>query len=187
MLTLIFEAVDVGQISLVVEDSTVVLLNDSEGTRDRLFIEEFKFLIAEGFDDIEDEEITFEEDFVAPENFTPVVALDASLFSGKYFVAFKTQDKGVGVNYYEIVEERGKQTEDYQDFKWKRVESPYLLEDQSLKSFIYIKAIDRNGNTKVAVISPLKFTPKREIYAILTILITLVSFVLFRKRFKTKT
>lgn len=186
VLSLIFEAQQTGLVSLAMTGDTKILLNDGEGTEGRLLREEFRFLIVERFPEIEDKSAVYEKDFNAPEDFKPEVTADPSLFDGQYFVVFKAQDKGVGINYYEIKEKRGKEIKDYRDLGWKRVESPYLLEDQSLKSFIYIKAVDRNGNTKVIVVSPPQSTSTNEIYIILVIII-LVLFGLSRKRQRRKT
>ena len=36
--------------------------------------------------------------------------------------------------------------------EWIRAESPYVLKDQKLKSYVYIKAIDKAGNERIEVI-----------------------------------
>jgi len=89
-------------------------------------------------------------DTEVPEAFTPVVASDQSIFNGKYFLVFAAQDKGSGIDHYEVRETRayGKKR------SWEIAESPYLLRDQTLSSYIYVKAVDRVGNERVAEISP---------------------------------
>ena len=70
-----------------------------------------------------------------PEDFTPFVASDPTIFDGKFFLIFSATDKGVGIDHYEVRE--GFWSE------YERAESPYLLKDQSLGKFISIKAIDK--------------------------------------------
>ncbi|GAI25310.1 unnamed protein product, partial [marine sediment metagenome] len=71
------------------------------------------------------EKITYRAmiDTTPPEASQLKIGKDPSIFEGKYFLSFVAQDKMSGVDYYEVKE--GKRD-------WKRVESPYLLEDQSL-------------------------------------------------------
>ena len=40
--------------------------------------------------------------------------------------------------------------------EWERAESPYLLKDQSLKSIIKVKAVDKAGNEKIVKVAPFK-------------------------------
>jgi hypothetical protein len=74
-----------------------------------------------------------------PEEFLPEIVQDPNMFDGKYFLIFHTQDKGSGVDHYEIMEQE----------KWITKESPYVLEDQSLQSVIKVKAIDNSGNERI--------------------------------------
>jgi len=58
------------------------------------------------------------------------------------------------------------------------VESPYLLKDQKLKSFIYVKAVDKAGNERIATLAPrypLKWYEKWENW----IIIIIVTFILY--------
>ena len=38
--------------------------------------------------------------------------------------------------------------------EWMTAESPQILTDQKLKSFIYIKAVDKFGNERIEIIPP---------------------------------
>ena len=38
---------------------------------------------------------------------------------------------------------------------WKVAKSPYLLEDQGLSSFIFVKAVDKAGNERTEKLEPL--------------------------------
>jgi hypothetical protein len=80
-----------------------------------------------------------------PEDFTPVIASDPNIFEGKYFLVFATQDKGSGIDRYEVREGR---------WGWFReAKSPSLLKSQKLNKDIYVKAIDNRGNERIAVLA----------------------------------
>jgi len=65
---------------------------------------------------------------------------------------FATQDKGSGIDYYEIKESRQKFLKIFK--KWVIAESPYVLKDRKLRSYVYIKAVDKAGNERIAVVEP---------------------------------
>ncbi len=86
-----------------------------------------------------------------PESFVPEIGRNETLFGGQYFLVFDTQDKISGVDHYEVVETPH---EGIPESGWIRAESPYLLSDQGLHSFIYVKAIDRAGNQRISEVLP---------------------------------
>ena len=89
--------------------------------------------------------VSFRADSELPEDFTPVITSDPNVYDGKYFLVFATQDKGTGVDHYEVREGR---------WGWFReAESPYLLKYQRLDRDVYVKAIDNAGNERVAVLA----------------------------------
>jgi hypothetical protein len=102
-------------------------------------------------------------DSTSPEDFKPEIGKDPTIFGGKYFLSFATTDLTSGVQYFEIKE--GKR-----DFK--RAESPYLLEDQSLENKILVKAVDKAGNEKISeIIPPAKPFPYWIIFVIIVCLV----------------
>jgi hypothetical protein len=84
-------------------------------------------------------------DSTPPEDFKPEIGKDPAIFEGKYFLSFTTADKTSGIDFFEVKE--GKRN-------FKRAESPYLLENQELKSIIKVKAVDKAGNERIAEIIP---------------------------------
>ncbi len=114
-------------------------------------------------------------DSTPPQDFKPEIGQESSVFEGKYFLSFATTDKTSGIDYYEVREGKG---------DWKIAESPYLLKDQSLKSKILVKAVDKAGNEKIAEISPL---PKYFTYeTILLILIGIAVALWLIKKIKSQ-
>jgi len=124
-----------------------VLLHDGLGTPADVKIFNFQFSISKSVSGFE---FQVPEDTDLPEEFKPEVAQNPDIFEGKYFLVFATQDKGSGIERYEIQETRNK----IQEKNWKEAESPYVLKDQNLKSYIYVKAVDKVGNERIAVVEP---------------------------------
>ena len=96
------------------------------------------------------------------------------MFEGKWFVVFNTQDKQSGIDHFEVQENRGAKP-DYT--KWKTAVSPYLLEDQDLKSYIFIKAVDKAGNSVLEILPP-KYV-KKGISAIWLVELGIIIFIIF--------
>lgn len=79
------------------------------------------------------------EDTVPPEAFTIEIQSTRGVFDGHYYAVFSTVDKQSGMDHYEIFEKD----------VWKPVTSPYKLYDQSLRSGVQIKAVDKAGNERI--------------------------------------
>lgn len=124
-------------------DDSRVLLNDGLGTPIEFSQKEVNFVILPGQTSSPKTEwqTELENDKIGPESFEVEIREDPSMFDGKYFIVFSTADKQTGVDHYEVKEGNG---------DWKVVESPYLLENQSLGSIIKVKAVDEAGNAIIA-------------------------------------
>ncbi len=126
------------------------LLNNGKGTEAPLSISPYQFTIspvvstAPSVPPIIDKE--------PPESFIPEIAQNPATFNGKWFLAFATQDKGSDIDHYEVKESRQKIFGIFA--KWVTAESPYILQDQELRSYIFVKAIDKAGNERIAKINP---------------------------------
>jgi hypothetical protein len=82
-----------------------------------------------------------------PEPFTLVISRSEDIFEGRAFLSFLTQDKGTGVERYEYASSWfGTPGED----KWVRSTSPKELSRRDLFKRVYVRAVDHNGNTRVA-------------------------------------
>lgn len=107
-----------------------------------------------------------------PEDFLPLVAEDPAIFGGKKFLVFATQDKGSGIDYYQVLESKrglGK------DGDWITATSPYMLEDQARQSYIYVRAVDRHGNERVVRLDPVykSWYTSESVWGILIVLMAL--------------
>ncbi|MBX4215998.1 hypothetical protein KW797_03540 [Candidatus Parcubacteria bacterium] len=124
-------------------------------------------------------------DLEAPESFVPAIARDPSLFEGRYFAAFATQDKRSGLDHFEVAEERWFPRFSYGKLPFVRAESPYVLADQTLESNVYVKAVDRKGNIQVVMLSPVNpplLYNESLLFAILLLTAALIYFIIRRVR-----
>lgn len=99
-----------------------------------------------------------DQDNVPPQPFGMELVQNQSVFSGKYYIVFNTTDKQSGIDHYEVMEES---RDDLYTFRWGRAdapwmtaESPYVLNDQDLRSIIRVRALDKAGNERIAVLIP---------------------------------
>lgn len=151
-----------------------ILKNDGVGSTIKVKSVPLKVLVVSGADggvgDI--------EDTIPPESFAPEVVQSNEMFDGKYFLVFATQDKGSGIDYYEVKE----------GFfgSYKKAESPYVLNNQKLDTKVYVKAVDKKGNEKIAVINPQNPVPWYRDYMILGILLVVCLLGFFIKKIRRK-
>ncbi len=133
----------------VVAGSVSALLNDGQGSSATVVVKKLSVIIGSAATGVSAPEIS---DNIPPENFQPVVASDPNLFDGQRFLSFATQDKGSGLDYYEVLEQNSFFKPNSEN--WQKPPSPYLLKDQELKSWIGVRAVDNNGNIRTVWIVP---------------------------------
>ena len=153
------------------------LRNDGQGTEAPLTISNFKFLISNQPAGEPIPQITTPktEDRNPPEEFTPQIAASPSIFEGKWFLVFATQDKGSGIDHYEVCE--GKR-------KCVAAESPYLLQNQDLDEGIVVKAVDKSGNERAVTIPAQKSRAWYKDYVIVAILIiAAIAYLIWKKKY----
>lgn len=92
-----------------------------------------------------------ETDVTPPEPFTPVYGRDPLAYDGRWFLAFSTQDKGIGIAYYEV-SEGGR--------AFASATSPYALKDQRLRARVAVRAVDRSGNAREVLPAPPPSVPR---------------------------
>lgn len=151
------------------------LLNDGKGTPAQLSL---KTLVVNVSSKPTGAMTTEIQDITLPESFKPIIAKDPNLFDGKYFVSFSTQDKGSGIDYYEVVEGRGFFQPNPEN--WQRGDSPQVLRDQELRSWIFVKAVDKKGNERLAVLPPINIPIYQKLLTILIGPIVIVIILVLR-------
>jgi len=153
LFSLIFKAKKTGQ-HTINSSGESILLNDGKASAVKITNAPLNLSIIE---EISKEPFVPLYDPDPPEAFKLYVSKEESVFFGKWFLTFATQDKGSGVDYYEVLEKPQKNSIfslfAFGKEAWVKGESPYLLKDQNLKSIILVKAIDRAQNSSIAAIS----------------------------------
>ena len=146
----IFEAKKEGVAKFEVKDARI-LRNDGTGSAAVLSMIPLEVVISKEAR-IEIPAIQKIEDREQPELFVPEIARDESISDGEWFIAFVTQDKVSGIDHYEIKESRQKILTFFS--RWRAAESPHVLKDQELRSYIFVKAVDKTGNERIVKLSP---------------------------------
>ncbi len=149
LFSLVFQAVTEGDSTIGVNFAEA-LQNDGKGSKTVVSISLLPLSIDRTY---AKPSIFSKDDTEPPESFTPIIAREPSLFNNQWFVSFVATDKGTGIARYEV-----KETSNIFDIpfaSWVVVEGPYLLKDQDLRSIVYIRAVDKEGNSRTERINPL--------------------------------
>ncbi len=176
---IILKARSGGEGTLQIKKDSQVLLNDGFGSPAELEIKEGIFnILPEKLEVPKNErEEELKKDKIPPEPFGIKIGKEPSIFDGKYFIAFSTADRGLGIDYYEIKEgDRG----------CKKGSTPYLLEDQSLRSKILVRAVDKAGNERMAEVIPPKEPFPWQIMILLSVILVIIWWLLGKVIYRMK-
>lgn len=133
------------------KEKTKVYLHTADGIEDLLTLEKLRLPVVKGKENIPVKIFDNEP----PEWFAPEISQDQNMFGGKYFLVFAAQDKASGIAGYFVHEStRKKEIARISAKKWTEAKSPYVLKDQKLSSYVYVKAIDKAGNERIAIVAP---------------------------------
>ena len=163
-------------------EETILLRNSANAEEVTLDLESITLLVIKGKENLP--VVIIDTD--PPEGFVPFITGYKQAFDGNYVVVFSTQDKKSGICCYFVAEMRGREVHDYTGLTWKEAESPYTLEDQSLRSFVYVKAIDKESNETIAIVSPQStvsgYVMSHFIGILITIAVVLISTLIYVRR-----
>jgi hypothetical protein len=146
-------------ISIMIESSTAATVNDGSGNLIEMTLlgSDIKITTATGtpvnslLQDIR-------SDTIAPEDFEITLVRGPSEGNTSHYIVFNTVDKQSGISHYEVLETDpehfGLLTWISRRTHWVRANSPYVLRDQSLRSTIMVKAVDKNGNERIVAYTP---------------------------------
>lgn len=97
-------------------------------------------------------------DEIPPEEFSITLERDEFAFEQQYYIVFNTTDKQSGLSHYEVIEELPEEVRLFSfgaaTAPWLETRSPYILKDQTLRSTIRVRALDKAGNEYVATLAP---------------------------------
>lgn len=160
-----------GRGSIQIENAKI-FLNDPDASEAKIKTANLNFEIQNNLSNISQGQKLI-LDFLPPDEFNIYLSKDRNIFNNSWFVSFNAQDKGSGVNRYEIREK----------FlglwgSWRVSESPHPLSDQLLLSIIEMRAVDNVERERVAMFVPIR------LYAFYIFLIGLILFILLFRIFK---
>jgi hypothetical protein len=188
LVNLIFEAKETGIAKIEIDEKSKVLLNDGLGTKTKLIVlsQSFKVLDAQGLSRSELAlllgKLKIRDNF-PPEPFKIYLVKNNEIFNGKYYITFETKDKQSGVAYYEISEKPITfiflAKPDIKNLSFKKAESPYVLEDQSLRSYVIVKAVDKAGNERVEILYPQRVLLYEDVLMFTVFLVILMGLIIF--------
>ncbi len=185
VMTLVLRPTQEGAAELAFSPLTTVLLNDGEGTRAELSRIPLRLSVLSA--DGSPEESVLAEDVESPLAFTPQI-VDGKPYEldGKVLV-FDAQDKVSGVVGYEVAFSTLR-TSDYVSLVWQEAVSPYVLSESQLTQYVYVRAVDTQGNFRVAVLSPFHFSWIAFMYGWVwyVIAVALILLVSYRHWFRAK-
>jgi hypothetical protein len=186
LVDLVFEAKESGMAKIEIDKNSKVLLNDGLGTKTKLIAlsKSFNILKIKSFP-----EIKIKDNF-PPEPFKIYLAKNKEIFNGKYYITFEAKDKQSGIAYYEISEKPVYfiflTKPDIKNLSFKKAESPYVLEDQSLRSYVVVKAVDKAGNERVEILYPQRVLVFDDILIFGVCLMILIGLIVFVIKFRYK-
>lgn len=157
LFSLVLEARGEGSASITPTPRTITYLHDGEGTEAPTSSFGVRFDILPGTNTTQ--EVLNTSDSIPPEPFTP------ELFDGGFFrfqniaLVFATVDKQTAVTKYELAFSDREKSE--QELSWREVQSPIELSLFDRLKYIYVRAVDAAGNTRIAVIPPEETLPQR--------------------------
>ncbi len=187
ILSFVFKAINPGQGWLQISNSQV-LINDGQGTQANLTVSNFQIyshqLPAQPTPTPHDSTSTSPSptqpvkveiiDHDPPETFQPQIASSPGIFQGQWFLVFATQDKGSGIDHYEV-------KEGWHSFIL--ADSPYLLKNQNLDTDIQIKAVDKSGNQRIVTLPAKHQLPWYKNYWFWGIITLIVILLIFLRKF----
>lgn len=172
-----FLAKKAGQANFYLSDDSALYLNDGKGTKTSAQNQKVALTVLESDGSVPAQN-TWQEslssDKISPKNLIIQLGKDPYTFDGKYFISFFAEDKESGIDHYEVKEG---------DKDFVTTASPYVLTDQSLKSKIFVKAVDKAGNAKTV-----EFKNTKAFYLqpwfIIIIIALLIYFIWQKKKIK---
>ena len=155
LFTLVLRAVQKSTTTISFGNDTKVYLNDGKGTTATLALPALTLSIQSSVGT--PRSVSLEKDTTPPESFTPVIHSGESFGLEGLVLVFVAQDKNSGIARYDIARSYERNVKE-SDFSWHTIESPYVLVAGDSTRYLYVRAVDREGNTRVAIVPPQTFS-----------------------------
>ncbi len=168
---LIFEGKNEGN-SLITTSKFLTTLNDGAGTLENILDSNIAITVS----GVSNNYIYKTKNDETPE-LTANIIRDPNLYNNKYVLVYEAKDSLTGIK--EVLIKEGRRP-------WKKIESPYLLEDQSRHSIISIQATNYSDSSIVINIDqlPYKLFSFWNIYVSILIILIIASLFFIKKRYE---
>lgn len=140
--TVIFRGSRVGKASISLANMNL-FLNDGVGTKDEVSVNNTNLIITQNT--TKNEEQITKNDTTPPKIFTIERTRNIYVYDNKWYLAYSTQDKESGVDYYEVCE--------FTRRNCIKADSPYLLKYQTPFYRVIVRAYDIDGNRQDIVLT----------------------------------
>lgn len=154
--TLVFKAIQKGTAHISLSSDTAAYKDDGRGTKATLVLS--KYILSVGSASGAPQTVQLEADNTPPETFLPSINSGTPFGLDGPVLIFTTQDKNSGIASYEIARSYASRAKE-ESLTWRTVQSPYVLEAGDSTYYLYVRAVDRAGNTRVVTIPPQEFSP----------------------------
>lgn len=126
-----------------------------------------------------------EKDTTPPSPFSIQIGKDETVYGGKPFAVFETTDKESGISRYESSYSFWPIKQGEKSLSWKKIEGPLMLSENFWPKYLYVRAVDLDGNTQVSVLSPQKGDFKYlGFFLLVMIVVILAKRILHARRFR---
>lgn len=93
-----------------------------------------------------------------PDDFSVTITSSPAVFDGRFFASFHTEDRGSGIDHYEVAERDLLHLFTPEALLFATRSSPYPLRDQTRTGILKVRAVDRAGNVRTVAIAEPRHT-----------------------------
>ena len=183
LFTLVFKAIEKGNAAITLKPESKSYLNDGEGTAAAILASTAQFTIGDTEGESKSSGVAV--DATKPEEFAPyIVSAEPYGLQGKVLI-FGTSDKDSGVTKYEVAKSYFGFTPEGM-MVWEESTSPYLLKNDDESEYLYVRATDQAGNSRIEFAAPERVSVLGAIFVwglpFLAILILFILYIRHRAR-----
>lgn len=153
--TLLFKATQKGTARISYGADTKAYQNDGKGTAATLSMPALSLSISPSSGTPADR--TLEKDSLPPEPFTPEIIPGEPFGFEDPVLIFTAQDKDSGIARYDIARSYYRNAKEENLF-WHEAHVPYAFVEGDSARYLYVRAVDRAGNTRIAKVQPQEFS-----------------------------
>ncbi|GEM_PF-1350547 len=180
LIVMTVKAKEEGVFKIFLDSSSKILQNLPTAPADSIASLPLTLHVSSGRDNI----ANILPDATPPEPFVPMLVLLPNGKDNVWSVVFETQDKVSGMKGYQVAESWRFMPSDKAatSLSFHDAESPYILIDQALTSYIYVKATDNQGNVRVEMVAaryPLRWYERPEGYIITIVVVLFAAYVFY--------